>query len=60
MAVRPLGTMIIYGFPGRELDPELDIAVDIGASLLEILPDWSRLPDPLVVRDRAAARSVDS
>ncbi len=58
MAGRPLGTMIIYGFPARDLDSELDIALDIGATLLEILPDWSRLPDPDLVRDRAASRGL--
>ncbi len=52
MTVRPLGTMVIYGFPERELDAELDIALGIGASVLEILPDWSRFPDPELVRNR--------
>ncbi len=52
VAVRPLGTMIIYGFPERELDAELDIALGIGATVLEILPDWSRFPDPELVRMR--------
>ncbi len=58
MAGRPLGTMIIYGFPGSDLDSELDIALDIGATLLEILPDWARLPGPELVRGRAADRGL--
>jgi sugar phosphate isomerase/epimerase len=58
VAARPLGTMIIYGFPEQDLDPELEIAVGIGASLLEILPDWSRFPDPEQVRIRSADRGL--
>ena len=46
VAGRPLGTMITYGFPEQELEAELELALGIGASVLEILPDWSRFPDP--------------
>jgi len=54
VAGRPLGTMVTYGYPDIDLDAELDLAVWIGASLLEILPEWSRWPDPALVRRRAA------
>jgi sugar phosphate isomerase/epimerase len=55
---RALGTMITYGFPEIELEDELALAERFGARVLEILPEWSRLPDPVVVRDRAAARGL--
>ncbi|HKI19110.1 MAG TPA: sugar phosphate isomerase/epimerase family protein, partial [Isosphaeraceae bacterium] len=58
VAGRLLGTMVIYGFPEQELEPELDIALGIGASLLEILPDWSRFPDPELVRKQSADRGL--
>jgi sugar phosphate isomerase/epimerase len=45
--------MVTYGYPDIDLDAELDLAVGIGASLLEILPEWSSLPDPALVRRRA-------
>jgi sugar phosphate isomerase/epimerase len=50
--------MVIYGFPEQELDTELEIALDIGASVLEILPDWSRFPDPDLVRKQSADRGL--
>lgn len=40
MIRRPLGTMITYGYPEIALDDELNLAIWIGASVLEILPDW--------------------
>ncbi len=55
---RPLGTMVTYGYPGIELDDELALARLIGASLLEILPEWSRLPDPALVRRHVADRGL--
>jgi sugar phosphate isomerase/epimerase len=58
VAARPLGTMIIYGFPEQELEPELEIALGIGASVLEILPDWSAFPDRELVRKQAADRGL--
>jgi sugar phosphate isomerase/epimerase len=53
MAGRLLGTMIAYGFPGRDLARELDLAHEIRASVLEILPDWAAFPDPIAVRHRS-------
>ena len=38
--------MVTYGYPAIELDDELKLARLIGASPLEILPEWSLLPDP--------------
>jgi sugar phosphate isomerase/epimerase len=50
--------MVTYGYRGIDLDDELSLALRIGATLLEILPEWSRLPDPDVVRQRAADRGL--
>jgi sugar phosphate isomerase/epimerase len=47
---RPLGTMIIYGYPKLELATDLAIAERLGASCLEILPFWRNQPDPLPLR----------
>ena len=58
MAERLLGTMVTYGYSEINLADELDLAVRIGASVLEILPEWSRLPDPAVVRRRSADRGL--
>lgn len=58
MAERPLGTMVTYGYPNIDVEAELSLALGIGASLLEILPEWSLLPDPVVVRHRAADRGL--
>jgi sugar phosphate isomerase/epimerase len=55
---RSLGTMITYGYPEISLDDELDLAIWIGASVLEILPEWNSLPDPALVRRRAADRGL--
>src|SRR5437870_5210242 len=52
---RALGTMLTYGFPDLDLEAELALATRLGAKLLEILPEWSRFPDPRLVRQRAAA-----
>jgi sugar phosphate isomerase/epimerase len=51
---RLLGTMITYGYPEIALGDELNLAIGIGASVLEILPEWSCLPDPALVRRQAA------
>jgi sugar phosphate isomerase/epimerase len=53
---RALGTMIIYGFDRVDLDDELDLAESLGASLLEILPLWTTLPDPASLARRVASR----
>ena len=56
MSERLLGTMITYCYRGIDLDDELELAGKLGASVLEILPGWSSLPDPSAlavrVRDR--------
>ena len=57
-APRPLGTMVAYGFERGSVAVDLDVAALLGATCLEILPDWSRLPDPLVMRDLAADRGL--
>lgn len=47
---RPLGTMIAYGFPEKDVAVDLDLALRIGASCVEILPHWKTLPDPAELR----------
>ncbi len=47
MSVRALGTMVTYGYPDLDLDEELALATRFGVEVLEILPDWSRFPDPV-------------
>ena len=54
---RPLGTMITYGYGELDLDDELDLAGSLGARVLEILPWWSSLRDPLELARRATARA---
>ncbi len=58
MQKRLLGTMVTYGYPEVDLDDELRLALQIGATVLEILPAWGRLPDPRVVRTQAAAHGL--
>lgn len=48
--VRPLGTMVAYGFEKGSVLVDLEVASRIGATVLEILPDWPRLPDPIAMR----------
>jgi sugar phosphate isomerase/epimerase len=50
--------MVTYGYPDIELDAELSLANRFGATVLEILPEWSRFPDPVVARERAAGRGL--
>jgi len=51
---RPLGTMIAYGFPRGAVGVDLELATRMGASLVEVLPDWPALPDPIALRRRVA------
>lgn len=53
---RPLGTMVAYGFEKGSVHVDLDVADRLGATVLEILPDWSRYPDPRAMRQIAADR----
>lgn len=50
--------MITHGYPELALDDELTLAVRLGVQVLEILPEWSRFPDPGEVRRRAADRGL--
>ena len=47
---RELGTMVAFGFPGLDFTAELALADRLGATVLEILPDWRRCPDPGALR----------
>ena len=47
---RALGTMVAYGFPGLDFAAELALAHRLGATVLEILPDWRKFPDPRALR----------
>ena len=51
---RSIGTMVAYGFPERDLASDLAIAQRLGASVVEILPDWKRVPDPTSLRRQLA------
>jgi sugar phosphate isomerase/epimerase len=51
---RPLGTMVTYGFAARGLESDLAIARQLGASVLEILPDWRSYPDARSLRTQLA------
>jgi sugar phosphate isomerase/epimerase len=44
--------MVTYGYRTIDLGDELELAAGLGASVLEILPGWSALPDPLALAVR--------
>jgi sugar phosphate isomerase/epimerase len=50
--------MVTCGFPEIPLQTDLDLAIAIGASVLEILPNWGHLPDPSPVRQSAGDRGL--
>jgi len=50
--------MVTCGYPNVEFDDELSLALGIGATLLELLPEWSRSVDPLAVRTQANDRGM--
>ena len=54
MPERAIGTMITYGYSEDDLVSELELANRLGVALLEILPEWSRFPDPGRMRHGAA------
>ncbi|MDB5353364.1 MAG: sugar phosphate isomerase/epimerase [Planctomycetota bacterium] len=47
---RPLGTMVAYGFERGLIAVDLEVARQIGATCVEVLPDWPNLPDPIALR----------
>jgi sugar phosphate isomerase/epimerase len=55
---RPLGTMIVDGFPKSDVEVDLAIAERLGAEVLEILPFWSAYPDPSRLRSKVEARGL--
>ncbi len=50
--------MIAFGFPDTPLAGEFELAHRLGASCLEILPDWSNLKDPHPLRLQAADQNL--
>lgn len=55
---RPLGTMIVYGFPKVDVEVDLAIAGKIGAEVVEVLPDWRSVPDPARLARLVADRGL--
>jgi len=51
---RELGTMVAFGFAGLDFAEDLALADRLGATVLEILPDWRSDPDPGRVRTPVA------
>jgi sugar phosphate isomerase/epimerase len=49
---RPLGTMIVHGFPQGDLEVDLEMAHRLAVEVLEILPFWPAYPDPVPLRQR--------
>lgn len=56
--VRPLGTMVAFGFARGDVSVDLAIAHQLGATVLEILPDWRTYPDPKRLRARAGGAGL--
>lgn len=50
--------MIAYGFPRGEVAFDLDLAGRMGATVLEVLPDWRALPDPRTLREQIRDRGL--
>ncbi len=55
---RKLGTMVVYGGLKGPLPVDLAIAHRLGASVLEILPDWKTLPDPAELKRIVAGEGL--
>jgi sugar phosphate isomerase/epimerase len=51
---RPLGTMVVYGFADKDVERDLELAVRMGASCVEVLPLWRALPDPVALGRQVA------
>ncbi len=50
--------MIAYGFPRGHLAVDLEIAQRIGASCVEVLPDWRQYPDPILLKVHVEAAGL--
>jgi sugar phosphate isomerase/epimerase len=53
-ARRPIGTMVAFGFRDLDLGVDLDVARALGATTLEVLPDWGARSDASEFRRRAS------
>ena len=51
---RRLGTMIVYGYPRLDIQVDLNLAQKLNAEVVEVLPLWSALPDPVELRTKVA------
>lgn len=51
---RSFGTMVAYGFGNKDVGHDLDLAIRMGASCVEVLPHWRGLPDPVELGRRAS------
>ena len=47
--LRRLGTMVVHALPGLSIQHDLGLAHRLGASCVEILPDFGALPDPVEI-----------
>lgn len=43
---RPLGTMVVHAPPRLPVTTDLTLARRLGATLVEVLPEWNKCPDP--------------
>ncbi len=50
--------MITYAYRAIDLDDEIELAKSLGARVLEILPGWSGLPDPVMLADRVQSAGL--
>src|SRR5262245_39351645 len=50
--------MVTYGFPRGHLKTDLALAKQIGATNVEVLPDWRASPDPLQLRQTLQDQNV--
>lgn len=50
--------MIAYGFPGLTLASEFDLVEQIGADVVEFLPNWSAFPSSHEAKNQAADRGI--
>jgi sugar phosphate isomerase/epimerase len=55
---RPLGTMVVHGYRDLPIEVDLELARRLGATLVEILPEWRQLRPAEDARDRVADQGL--